>query len=318
MKPVTIVIPFLNEGDEPVHTIESVYNTVDSDLFNIVLAHDDPSDPPFEIPHKDNVILVKNPKRLGVGPTRNLGINASTGKYVLIIDAHMRFQDNWFNRLLEEVSKASNIVVSSLSKSVHDGVIDNKSTNGYGCNLLMKNDFSKDIKLDNTILTPKWRRQEKDKGACYNVPCIMGACYMASKEWLEHIKKFDGLQYWGSSEPFICLKTYLAGGECKVVTDAVSGHIYRSGAAKLPYVLYNWQKMYNKMVMIYTLFPDHLVRPAIEEIEKVKMVGDYNAAEKFVKENFAQLMNDRAYYKQIFCHDLDWYCNHFGIDRFWK
>lgn len=319
MVDVTIIIPFLNEGREPLKTIDSILKTTNHRNYEFILVNDDPNDPVFidELPDykdKTNITLFKNPYRFGVGGSRNVGISNAKTPYVLIMDAHMRFTDNnWFDIMLNHAKQEDNVIFSALTSGVDDN--DNLKKNyGYGCDILFKNrgDYKEP---DDSILSPKWMKKN-DSEIPYEVPCVMGACYMINRNWINHIRQFKGLKFWGSGEPCISLKSWLMGGKCKMIPEAKVGHIYRKGT--LPYILYNWYKFYNKAYLIYTLFPENMVEDALRELSSGKHGHEYNNAMVEFLKNREQIDKDREEYQSLLKHDIKWYIKKFNYDSIYN
>lgn len=83
----------------------------------------------------------------------------------------------------------------------------------YGANILLYNHSYRDV------IVSKWASKptiigEKDY---YEIPCVLGANYGISLNWFKTLKGFEGLKMWGSLEPFLSLKSWLAGGKCFVM-----------------------------------------------------------------------------------------------------
>ena len=87
----------------------------------------------------------------------------------------------------------------------------------------------------------------------YEIPCLMGACYFMHKDWFRHIGGLWGNKFWGSEEPFLSLKTWLAGGEIRLAKTVRVGHQFREAA---PYATDSRYTAYNKLRSIITLLPE--------------------------------------------------------------
>jgi glycosyltransferase involved in cell wall biosynthesis len=316
MLDITIIMPFLNEGIQPLLTINSILNTCPEKNYEIILIHDDPNDPEFineldKYKDKVKIQLIKNKKRLGVAESRNIGISKSTTPYVLLLDAHMRFiNNNWMNELLIQVKQDNKSIFSSLTTGVDDNNKLKKLAHS-GCDILFKNKDNFKV-ADDSILSPKWKPY-KNIQEPFETPCVMGACYMMNREWINHIKQLQGLLYWGGDEPCMCLKSWLMGGSCKIIPKAIVGHIYRKKGEKLPWTLYTWYKFYNKMYLIYTLFPLNIIPNALNELEKVNKKAYQQALNEFRK-NKIQIEQARQEYQKLMIHDIYWYMDKFNYE----
>ena len=62
MKKISIIIPFLNEGNWPYKTIQSIYDTSDSQLFEVI-AIDDGSKDNYDFSKFPDVKYIRNMHR---------------------------------------------------------------------------------------------------------------------------------------------------------------------------------------------------------------------------------------------------------------
>ena len=99
---VSVIIPYYKKRNFVKETVDSVTNQ-SYDYSQILIVYDDTNlnDLEFlqEISKLDNRIKIfNNNKRLGAGPSRNKGIEQSTGKYIAFIDA----DDTWAPEKLKD------------------------------------------------------------------------------------------------------------------------------------------------------------------------------------------------------------------------
>ena len=102
---VSVIIPYYKKRNFVKESVVSVINQT-YDYLEIFIIYDDTNlnDLEFlqEISKLDNRIkIINNNKRLGAGPSRNKGIEQSTGKYIAFIDA----DDTWApNKLKDQIA----------------------------------------------------------------------------------------------------------------------------------------------------------------------------------------------------------------------
>ena len=161
------------------------------------------------------------------------------------------------------------------------------------------------------IIVPKWRKGKKLWKRIYEIPCVLGATYGINRKWFNKLKGFEGLKMWGSSEPFISLKSWLAGGKCKIISDVEIGHYYRN---KSPYTTETYYLLYNKMFIAKTIFPKNLASDMINflgnnsDVRKSKILIDANK----------DLINEyKEHYKTIFSKSIFDICKRFNINHNW-
>jgi glycosyltransferase involved in cell wall biosynthesis len=163
---------------------------------------------------------------IGVGRSRDLGILKAKGEYIVILDAHMDFADGWIEKLIEPIKKDRKALTCSKSV-VLTGDNLNMAKHGLlvhlGARLLLLN-LKNEIPFD-----PYWSdwSQEPYKPGD-EIQCILGACYAFKRErYFEICRPWEFAVGWGSSEQVISVINWFFGGKC-LLTDAVSGHLYRS------------------------------------------------------------------------------------------
>ena len=100
---LTIIIPFLNEGEEVALTVESIRKTAGNKV-DILLINDASQDG-FDyrsVAKNYGTAYLQNETRKGVAASRDLGVEAINTEYFLLLDGHMRFfSDDWHIRIVE-------------------------------------------------------------------------------------------------------------------------------------------------------------------------------------------------------------------------
>ena len=224
---VTVVVPYRNDP--------SLQRTVDNlkELkVKYIVVNDCGS---------DRVGDIRNIKRRGVGGAIDIGVREVKTKYMCILASDTIFTKGHPEDMIRgetTISCATNI----------------GTARRMGANLLLKltiDDLPEASKPKHTlnyrnILEAKWRVKSEKK-----IPCVLGACYVMNTEWYRHLKGFLGHRMWGTLEPYISLKSWLAGGDCQI-TDVESNHIFGGNKNKTPqkYVLHN------KLFVARTVLPE--------------------------------------------------------------
>lgn len=307
MKKLTIIMPYLNEQEEVINTLESIYKTADRSLFNII-AIDDGSRDIYDFSPYPEVKYIKNSQRMGVDFSRQLGVETADTPYVFVVDAHMRFRnDNWLPKIIDCLDREPNTAWCCVCVGLGYGSMEMDVQKGkyYGADMLLIDAKSDPNRPSRECLEPKWAI--KKEGIEYELPCILGANYGFSKDWFMYIRGLKGLRMWGSSEPFLSMKTWMAGGKCKIRTDIEIGHKFRDNA---PYATQIAPLYANKMYICKTIFPDELGNRIIDCLPKNI---NFKAATEMIAKDKAQIEDDKKYYSGIFKHSIYDYCNRFNI-----
>lgn len=297
---ITIIIPFLNEGDEVENTVKSIRTHSDEKHIKIILIDDHSNDGvDYEsISLKYQTTYIRNEKRLGVAASRDLGVNHSTTPYIMFLDAHMRFYDSkWSKRIIEELSKDSKALLCCQSKGYiyREGkLIEVKGRpNSYGAYIDFEDIFQ--------LIEPKWifADDPDPNERTVLIPCILGAAYACRRSYWIYLKGLNGLKYYGSDEPYISMKVWLSGGHCKLLKDIVVGHFYRND---FPYSIKSTFRWYNRLLLGELLLP-HLKRA---QIFSCIDIIDKQALLEFFK-NRTLIYSLKRYYSKIFIHKFDYF-----------
>lgn len=165
---------------------------------------------------------------LGVGPCRDYGIEKATRDYVVLLDAHMDFEDQWLEKLLAPVMENPAVLSCSKSAVLNPDMLDMqkvKKTNA-ACRMQFINE--KGFPFE-----PKWIKPNPAPG---EVQIILGACYgmKRSRYMVDLFRPWQNAFGWGTSEQLISTVNWFLRGD-NVLTDALSAHVYRRRTDKCPY-----------------------------------------------------------------------------------
>ena len=96
------------------NSLKKIYSQTYND-FELILINDCSSDDTDNVVFKnidDRLVYIKNNKNVGVGVSREIGINLSKGKYVVFIDVDDTIDDNLLLKLnIETVSKNPDLII---------------------------------------------------------------------------------------------------------------------------------------------------------------------------------------------------------------
>ena len=153
-----------------------------------------------------------------------------------------------------------------------------------------------------------WEKDRPNEDG-YDLGCIMGACYFMPREWFFHIGGLKYLRMWGCDEPYLSMKSWLAGGDCRMMKTVQIGHKVRTGEEQ-PFKTDMWNILWNKMFCLRTLFnpteSEFLVKRIKHSVERKRACEQLEADSRIVEV-------ERLYNQSIFTRDLSWYCEKFGI-----
>lgn len=142
----------------------------------------------------------------------------------------------------------------------------------------------------------------------YELSCLMGACYFFNKKWFFHIGGLKANRQWGCEEPYLALKTYLAGGSIRMMKGVRIGHKFHHNST--PYRVELHWKNYNKARSIMTTCNAEEARFLIS---KLKSEREWARTEMQLRLDKAEIEVEHDYNQKIFCRDLSWFCRRFNI-----
>lgn len=317
MKELTIVMPFLNEGRQPLDTLDSIYATAPSALFRVIVVDDASDAAPLDFSPYSDVYAIRHEHRTGVDASRHEAICHADTPYILILDAHMRFQnDQWMERLLaylHQVESARTIFCTecvSLGYGI-DRIEDAISKyRGAGLHLIApynSNTRDGEPRVCTDVLEGKWLTSLQWKNEPFEISCVMGANYAFHKQWYMHLRGLQGLQKWGTSEPYLSLKSWLAGGDCKCLPDITIAHYFRD---RTPFSTESWNLIYNKFLLMSVLLPREV---SMKLMAAMPQNEEFHAAYARISAMSDWVAAERRYFDSIRVRDIYWFMERFGI-----
>jgi hypothetical protein len=246
---MTVIIPFYDEGDEPYKTVMSCIENTPKNAIKFILIDDHSTkyrDAKFDnIP---NLKYYRNKQIMGVDYCRTLGGYMADTPYLLLVDAHMRFNPGWFDRYIFVLRLNSEAIVYCKTDYVTDYPDNENIRKPTGVQR-----YFADLKLERNgeVLSSKWTNDEPPE-IFTEVTGLMGANYGISKQWFKYIRGMEGLRQYGISEQFLALKNLYFGGKIIYIKDVRIAHLYRY-IATFPATKTHF--IYNQMFTLRTLLP---------------------------------------------------------------
>lgn len=294
MNELTVIIPFLNEGREIYETLLSIRSTAD-DRVDILLVNDC-SDDLIDYVKWTNLFdttYIRNEYRMGVAESRNIGVRNIQTDYFLIIDGHMRFYDrHWVENLLLNLKRDKRAIYCCKCRPL----------DVQGNQIPDISSFGAFVGMDSQILLPQWIR--KNMHPTHNVvkiPCILGASYAGAKSYWEYLKGLEGLLVFGYDETYLSIKVWLEGGNCYLLKNIEIGHKFRNAP---PYSLDQSKILFNKFLILETLFPDDYKESAYNILRK-EAGTLFRDAQVIYLENLDKIGKLKAYYLSIQTREFD-------------
>lgn len=298
---LTVIIPFLNEGEEVVATVRGIRDTA-GDRVDILVINDGSYDgfPYGEQLAPYGVHYVLNRSRRGVAASRDLGVRLCRTPYFLLLDAHMRFYDaTWVDRVVEALQADDRQLLCCQTRFLYhhpetgelSAVDPCPTTYGAYCPFGHRAVWP-DIAWNLREMRPGEPRED--------IAAVLGAGYAASRRYWARLRGLAGLRSYGSDEAYLSFKVWLEGGRCVLLKDVVIGHVYRSVA---PYVILGQESVYNQLLIARLLFPQSLYCRTLVRALRQKGATAVQALHDLAARR-RSLGRLRAYYRSIFTRPM--------------
>ncbi len=303
-KDLTIIIPFINERYELEETLKNIREYSDNNVDIIVI--NDASDDNFDyksVAKQYEAIYTENKERIGVAASRDIGVKACSTSYFFLLDAHMRFYNKlWVERIIEELQTDPKTLLCCQTKVLKriNGLLAEDLTRGYS--------YGACVVLDDALclFEPKWVKDDPCESSVKTIPipCVLGAGYACNKEYWQYLRGLEGLMQYGNDEAYISMKTWMAGGSCKLAKDIEIGHVYRSSH---PYSRSNEYRFYNSLFLSEIFLS---LRERKKHLSTLKLFYDKKVlgeAQYKLYDNRKLIENLKKYYKEILINNITFF-----------
>ncbi len=299
-KELTVIIPFLNEGIEIANTLQSIRETAGQQI-DVLLINDSSTDGfDYEATAKQfDAFYHKNPERIGVAASRDLGVSMINTPYFLLLDGHMRFyQNDWVEEILKAVKSDERAIYCLQCKPLLDDLSLNYNVNTMGACIHINTPKADDI------LEPFWKYNDMQFDCpTIEIPCVLGACYVVAKNYWNYLRGLEGLRIYGNDEPFISLKTWMEGGKCILIKEIIVGHIFRK---KHPFHVEWSDRIYNKLLIAELLLPIEYKNKMFSILNNKYPIETKKAISILIT-NKKLIMDSKMYFEKIFTRDFDFF-----------
>lgn len=296
---LTIIIPFLNEGDEVENTLASIKATTTTDC-KVILINDASTDN-FNystVARKYDCVYVEHSRRAGVAGSRQEGVELCDTPYFLLLDAHMRFYDiGWDAVLISYLDRYPRAVICGQTRFLYktkDGIEEDTSDSTPYAGYI---DFE-----HKELFRVVWNKVNiESQSNIVEVPCIIGAAYACNKQYWQRLEGLSGLITYGTDEELISIKVWLEGGRCLLIKDWVAGHIYRK---EFPYEVSHCDTIYNRLFTAELLLPYSIKRDLFIRMRQSGR-AEFEKAYDMMRLNYPQIKQQKAYIKSISTNSIE-------------
>ena len=294
---ITCVIGYHNDGNIIYESVGRLLNVPNVEILIIDDGSYEPLSPALAI--TDNVRIIRHSRNLGIGAAFDRGVAEAKGEIILLMGCDVMQGEGWENHVRRLAAEHPRGIVAAACVGV-------TAENDYafinapraGAELRLKQNASSRDKWYrehnyNDILLGAWL--EPSPTEFTKCTCLMGASYVVNKSWYKHIGGFRGHRFWGALEPFISVKSWLAGGYVAADPSWVIGHVFNRDPLSRRSGRIDWV-YYNKLVIAYTCFPK-----LYKELDK--FLGNAYAiglGRQLFKQHRGEIEKIKAYNESIF------------------
>ncbi len=240
----SVVIPAKNEGAQIGQTVASLRAARNEVPFEVVVVDDGSSDDScadLADPAAGAAVNVVRTQGVGAALARNLGAGAAAGEFLVFCDGHMRFPDQWLDRLYAALRREDVDAVTCGIASLEDPTLV-----GYG-------------QTWNEQLRIRWYSKPEDS---IPVPLLPGGCVALPARTFHAVGGFDsGIQTYGREDEEFSLRLWLLGYQGWVVPEVVVSHLFRTTTA---YFKPREHWVYNSLRMAYCHFKPERFHRAVD------------------------------------------------------
>jgi len=307
---LSIVIACHNDSDELDQTIGSIILNSPEGLFEIVVVDDASTPSPIAAPALIDrwhcVRCVRNQHRIGCGPSRYVGACVARGEWLLFTDSHMRFTPGWFDVWQRECGMGSKTLYCGSCLGLDSNNMDVTKAKPYFAATWNFHGLDKGKPAQMQTFECIWATEQA--GNAYEVPAVMGACYIINRSWFLELNALRHLRVWGGDEQELSLKTWLAGGRVVFMKNLRIGHKFKLGRLNK---IAPWCPIYNKLFVMHTCLPPVL---ALRLERKMRRGGDFTLALRKLHEDWHLVESERSRFGCMVERDFLWYLDRFKLE----
>ena len=266
----------------------------------------------------EGTTIIRHETNKGVGQAFDTGIGSAIGDDIIFTACDTRYVVNdWAEKLVKEINDHPESLICTGVVGLNREKPENmdferrrKIMRCYGATILMFHDKKSNPKKESTfrgIIEAKWHPLNKESlDKSYEIPCILGACYGVKKSWYRYIDGFWGHRQWGTLEPYLSLKSWLFGGDCRVAPYIETAHIFKREGV---HGITQDSLIYNKM-MIATLLLDDYQR----YIDFLGTNSIVERAREMYKSDLPKITAKKEEYKSKMVYNIKDFARRFNID----
>lgn len=289
----SVIISCKNEGNNLKRTLESILMAKNKANFDIVVVDDGSTDGCTDfikntyMEYYDKKIKLLKSDGIGVAQARNLGVAASSGKFLFFCDAHIKVSDKWLDDLVYSLLYVKADIVNPCIADM-----ENPNKKGYG------------FKIDSNFNVIWLGRQMQIS----EIPMASGGAMGIRKDVFEKLGGYEKLfRGYGSEDLELSIRAWLLGHKIIINPSVEIRHIF----GKRGYSINPVDPIYNLLCLAYMHFNQERISKVVG---RVALQTGYSEAVKLINERFEEIITKRNEYFETRLHDDNFFFRKFNID----
>ena len=137
-----------------------------------------------------------------------------------------------------------------------------------------------------------WTGQAEEPENLGELPAVMGACYFISKDWFLKMNATRFLRSWGCDEQLLSLKSWLMGGDVRMLKDVRIGHKFLLPNERQGFRPPLGHVIWNKIFSIWTICPADIATKFTELLLQ-NHDRDVEAAQRMMRSDWHIIAQER-------------------------
>lgn len=224
---LSIIIVNFNTYRLTLNCLQSIYNQVDIDDFEVILVDNASIDNSVELIQQKypQVKIIQNTKNYGFGKANNQGIKKASGSWLMLLNSDTILPQGTLVQLLTYIKDENNSVIGIKTLNKDDSIQPSAGFFPTLFRLFNQMFFIDDLPGIKKILKP----YQQNNLAFYQrnqiVDWVMGSCMLIPKKYYELVGGFDEQIFMYGEEVDLCYRLQKKGLEIKYLTSPYIYHL---------------------------------------------------------------------------------------------
>jgi hypothetical protein len=254
--------------------------------------------------------VIVNRHRLGVGPSRHIGVESARSAFVMVADSHMLFPVGWLPKAIARLEAHPKTIFCTTCVGLDKTHmrLDSPASFYYGAHMNWSGADPND-RTKKQVCEAVWNKQAPADNA--EIGAVMGGAYLCHRDWFLKLSALRFLRVWGMDEPMLSLASWLCGGDCRLITEFGIGHVFGIKGQRPTWSCPMGPPTYNKFLFMHTMLPEKYASQLRDELKAITDPREWIVAEEMAKRDFHIFETERLRFKSMFTREFSEYKERF-------